>query len=247
MTRAWTELRFLFVALLLEERGWWFGTLIISTLFPLLLVFGMGYVGGAREPDELAYVVSGSVVVSLTTMGVTVLAQGLAGARERGELLYYASLPISKATFIAAFVAAKLLMQLPGVLLALIGGSLIHGLPLAASPTALLVIPLAALSLSGVGAALGLLSPSYQATNALSQLVLFVVLFASPVMIPAELLPAPLQWLGYLLPPTYAADALRLGLAGAADERLLLDLGVLAAFAALSLVGVARGLPWRVT
>jgi ABC-2 type transport system permease protein len=246
MTRAWTELRFLFVALLLEERSWWFGTLTISALFPLLLVFGMGYVGGARSPEELAYVVSGSVVVSLTTMGVTVLAQGLASARERGELLYYASLPISKASFIGAFVAAKLLMQLPGVLVALVGGSLIHGTPLAPSPAALLVIPLAALSLSGAGAALGLLSPSYQATNALSQLLLFVVLFASPVMIPADLLPTPLQWLGYLLPPTYAADALRRGLSNTLDARLLLDLAVLAAFAAASLVGIARGLPWRV-
>ena len=246
MRRTWTELRFLFVALLLEERSWWFGTLTISALFPLLLVFGMGLVGGARSPGELAYVVTGSVVVSLTTMGVTVLAQGLAGARERGELLYYASLPISKGTFIAALVAARLLMQLPGVMVALIGGALIHGTPLAPNPTALLVIPLAALSISGVGAAFGLLAPSYQATNGLSQLVLFVVLFASPVMIPAELLPAPLQWLGYLLPPTYAADALRRGLAGVVDGRFLLDLGVLAGFAAVSLVGVARGLPWRV-
>ena len=245
MRRAWTELRFLFVAQLLEERSWWFGTMVISMLFPLALVFGMGLVGGARTPEELAYVVSGSVVVSLTTMGVTVLAQGLAGARERGELLYYASLPISKASFMVAFVAAKLLMQSPGVLVALVGGSLIHGLPLTLHPAVLLVIPLAALSLSGVGAALGLLSPNYQATNALSQLVLFVVLFASPVMIPAELLPVPLQWLGSVLPSTHAADALRRGMAGVVDDALLLNLGVLTAFAAASLVGVARGLPWR--
>src|SRR5262249_46284122 len=160
------------------ERGWWLGTLTISTLFPLALVFGMGRVGGARSPDELTYVVSGSVVVALTTMGVTALAQGLAGAKERGELLYYASLPISKASFVAAMVGAKLVMQAPGVVVALVGGSLLHGLPLRPSPAALLVIPLAALSLCGVGAALGLLSPSNQAANALSQLVLFVVLFA---------------------------------------------------------------------
>jgi ABC-2 type transport system permease protein len=246
MRRASTELRFLFVTLLLEERSWWFGTLTISALFPLLLVFGMGLVGGARSPEELTYVVTGSVVVSLTTLGVTVLSQGLAGARERGELLYYASLPISKGSFIAALVAARLLMQLPGVAVALVGGGLIHGTPLAPNPTVLLVIPLAALSISGVGAAFGLLAPSYQATNGLSQLVLFVVLFASPVMIPAELLPAPLQWLGWLMPPTYAADALRRGLAGVLDGQFLLDVGVLAGFAGLSMVGITRGLPWRV-
>ena len=73
-----------------------------------------------------------------------------------------------------------------------------------------------------------------------------MVLFASPVMIPAKLLPLPLQWLEYLLPPTYAADALHRVLANTLDARLLLDLAVLAAFAAASLVGVAKGLPWRV-
>lgn len=243
--RYWTQLRFLFVAHLLEERGWWFGTLVVSTLFPVLLVFGLGYVGGERTREGLGYVVTGSVVVSLTTMGVTMLAQMLGQAKERGDFLYYASLPISKGAFVAALLAAKLTIQLPGVLAALVAGSLIHGFPLVPSPVTLLVIPLTALSLSGLGAAFGLLSRNYQATNALSQLVLFVVMFASPVMIPAELLPAPLLWLGHALPPTYAADALRRSTAGVHDARLALDLGVLAAFALVSLVGVARGLRWR--
>jgi hypothetical protein len=41
----------------------------------VLLVFGLGYVGGERTREGLAYVVTGSVVISLTTMGVTMLAQ----------------------------------------------------------------------------------------------------------------------------------------------------------------------------
>jgi ABC-2 type transport system permease protein len=70
-------------------------------------------------------------------------------------------------------------------------------------------------------------------------------MFASPVLIPAEKLPMPLQWLAYLLPSTYAADGFRRALFGTPDMQLLIDVAVLTACALVSLVGVARGLPWR--
>lgn len=144
-----------------------------------------------------------------------------------------------------AMLVTKLLLQIPGILVALVGGSLMYGFAMKPNPLLLLIIPLAALSLSGIGAALGLLSPNFQATNAFSQLILFVVMFAAPVLIPSEALPLPLQWFGLLLPPTYAADAIRRAVAGINDVRLAIDLAVLAGCAILSLVAVTRGLKWR--
>jgi ABC-2 type transport system permease protein len=173
------------------------------------------------------------------------LAQTLGEAKDRGVFLYYASLPISKANLLVAMMASKLLLQIPGILAALVGGSLIYGFPLNPNPVLLLIIPLSALSLSGIGAAFGLLSPSYQLTNGLSQLVLFIVMFAAPVLIPPDALPAPLQWFGWLLPPTYAADAIRRAVAGINDSRLALDLIVLGGCAVASLFGMSRGLRWR--
>jgi ABC-2 type transport system permease protein len=81
----------------------------------------------------------------------------------------------------------------------------------------------------------------------LSQLSFIVVMFASPVLIPLHSLPDVLQWFAYALPPTYAADGFRHALAGTLDARFLLDVGVLAACAVVSLVAVGRGMRWRVT
>jgi ABC-2 type transport system permease protein len=78
-----------------------------------------------------------------------------------------------------------------------------------------------------------------------SQLAFVVVMFASPVLIPEDKLPGALVWWSYLLPPSYAADGFRRSLSGVLDGRLLLDVGVLGALAVVSLVGVARGLRWR--
>ncbi|WP_425453556.1 ABC transporter permease [Paenibacillus prosopidis] len=52
-------------------------------------------------------------------------------------------------------------------------------------------------------------SPNHQLTNMLVQALMMVVAFLSPVMVEIDQLPSPLQWLSYIFPTTYAADAMR--------------------------------------
>src|SRR4029077_11677497 len=47
IVRSFNELRYLFLVQILEERGWIVGSFTITTLFPLLVVFGLGRGGGA--------------------------------------------------------------------------------------------------------------------------------------------------------------------------------------------------------
>ena len=245
MSRHWTEFRYVLMVQLLEQRQWLAGTIFFTTIFPLLILFGMGVVGDGQSGAGLAYVVTGSAVVSLTFIGITVVAQDLSGMKERGEFLYYASLPISKGSLLLAVIASKLLLQMPGIVVSLVGGSLIYGLDFELSPLLLLILPLTALALSGIGAALGILSPSAQLVNILAQVIGIFVLFAAPVMIPLESLPPLMRWLGLLMPPTYAADALRRVVTGVNDARLALDIAVLALSAVVSLAAITRGLRWR--
>jgi ABC-2 type transport system permease protein len=241
----WQEFRLLFLTQILEQRTDWPAMVVFTTFFPLVMVFGLGFVGSGQTHAGLAYVITGSTVVSLTTIGITMIAQETAFMKEQGVFLYYASLPIAKSSLLLAMLASRLLLQLPGIAVALVGGSFLYHFPLSPDPAYLLILPLTALALSGIGAAMGLLVPSVQLVNVLSQVALFVVFFGAPVLIPAARLPLPLQWFGALLPPSYAADALRHAVAGSNDARLALDLGVLLAAAALSLWGVGRGLKWR--
>jgi ABC-2 type transport system permease protein len=245
LRRHWLEFCLLFRVQILQERAFLVGTQIITTLFPLLLVFGLGLVGAGQTPEGIAYIITGTTVVSLTTVGVAIVAGNLAWSKENGVYLYYASLPIAKSNLLMALIAAKLLLQVPGVVVALVGGSLIHGFPLQPNPLLLVILPLTALSLCGVGAALGLLAPNPEVANTISNAALFIVMFAAPVLIPIEALPLPLQWFGLLLPPTYAADALRRAVAGVVDARLMLDIAVLLGWTVASLVAVSRGLRWR--
>lgn len=245
LARFWLEFRSLFLLQLLEQRGWLLFTVITSTLWPFLLVFGLGRMGAGQTAEGMAYVITGSAVVTLTTTGINVVAQNLGAAKDRGDFLFLAALPVSKVSYLLALLISKLLLQLPGILVALVAGSWLYHFPLAPNPLLLAIIVLAALSLSGVGAALGLLSPDFQLTQVVGNLVMFLVMFASPVFITPEQLPPPLRLVGLLLPPTYAADALRRVATGVTDLQLGLDVAVLLLWAVASLGLVARGLRWR--
>ncbi len=244
--RYWRQWRLLTVIQLLEMRPYALVTLIFSLVMPLAMVFGLGSMGSGQSAAGLTYIVSGSLVFSLVTLGIVSLSQEMATMKTMGVFLYYASLPISKTSLLLAVLLTRLLFQLPGMLVILIASNWMYHLHFQFSPFILLVIILAVLSLSGVGGALGLALP-VQVVPIVASVVLFGVLFAAPVLIPLERLPIFLQWLGWLLPPTYAADALRRSLFGISDARFWLDLTVLAFYAIVSSWLVIRHIRWQLS
>jgi ABC-2 type transport system permease protein len=231
---------------LLELRTWGPIVAIFTTLFPIAMILGFGLIGGGVARDGYIYIVSGAAVISLVTIGVMATAQDLGEMQRDGVFQYYASLPISKAALLGAIVTVRVLTALPGLALTLVVGALRYDTPASVNAATLALLPLTVLSLAGIGAALGILIRDFRVVAAVSQLTFIVVMFASPVLIPHDSLPGVLQWLSWALPPTYAADGLRRALSANLDARLLADLGILAACAAVSLVAVARGLRWRV-
>jgi ABC-2 type transport system permease protein len=245
MSRFLLETRLLMAVRLLEMRGTLVLMLTITSLFPLLVVFGFGMAGSGQTHEGMLYIITGSAVSTVTLIGTNITAQRLSWMKERGDFLYYAALPIAKESLLLAVLMVELLLMLPGVLVTLFAGSLIYGYAIQPDPLLLLILLLTALSLSGIGAAIGTLVPNVQLVNLIAQVAGFVVLFAAPVLIPIERLPLPLQVLGWLMPPTYAADALRRVVGGVADTRLLVDIAVLAVSALVSLTAVVRGLRWR--
>jgi ABC-2 type transport system permease protein len=228
-----------------ELRTWGPITAFFTMVFPLLMLFGFGMIGGGVAPSGLVYVVTGSAIVSLVTISITAMSQDLGTMRQNGAFQYYASLPISKTALLGAILTVRVLTTLPGLGLTLTVGSWLYGLQPNPNAAVLLLLPLTVLALCGVGAAIGTLITDFRIVALVSQVAFVVAMFASPVLIPEDNLPVPLQLVGYLLPPTYAADGLRRALFGISDERLLLDLLVLTACAAGSLLGIARGLKWR--
>ena len=230
---------------LLELRTWGPIVAIVTTLFPLAMILGFGLIGGGVSKSGYIYIVTGAAVISLVTIGIMATAQDLGEMQRDGVFQYYASLPISKAALLAAIITVRVATAIPGLALTLVIGSLRYHTPANVNVATVALLPLTVLALAGVGAAIGILIRDFRVVASISQLAFVVVMFASPVLIPQAKLPHVLQVVAYALPPTYAAEGFRHALTASLDGRLLLDVGVLAAFALASLAAVGRGLRWR--
>ncbi|MDC0708187.1 ABC transporter ATP-binding protein/permease [Stigmatella sp. ncwal1] len=240
-------LKYLWIAHMLEVRHTWAWNAVFSLFMPVAMVFGLSRIGmGLSDRTSLLYIVSGAAVFSVATEGILTCAQRIAMMRKDGRLIYYASLPISQASFVASIILSRVFIVFPGVITPLLAGWLLHGIRLELSPWLLVVIPLTALSFSGVGMMLGSAIRDLDLLVVITNALISVLLLAAPVFIPEEALPSPLRAMGFLLPPTYAADALRRALDGAVDLRFAVDLAVLAAMTLVSFAGLSRWMRWRV-
>lgn len=226
-------------------RTGWQWHFLVSSVIPLGLLLFLRFVVPTAHTTTVMYYITGNVIVSLMFNSLAMLAGQLSWARQNKTFDFYAGLPVSRTVLILAIVAVSVLFAIPGMLLLLLLGIVTFHLPLSPNPLAVLVFVLAPMTLSGLGAIIGVLAPNSQIANVIANLVLVVVMFLSPVLIPVSALPGILQVTARLLPPTYAADALRQTLAGQVTGSVGVDIVVMILFSAASIYLVTAKLDWR--
>jgi ABC-2 type transport system permease protein len=165
--------------------------------------------------------------------------------RFQGVLDYFATLPIQRYLLILAVVVAFLFLNLPAVILTIWIGSAFLDTSIHLNPIFFLVMPLCAVSLSGIGALIGVRARTPQEADVLSLFLTLVMAGLGPVVIPPDRLPRILLVLGRFSPATYAASAFRQALLGPLTGQILVDLGVLTAMSAAVFWLVGRKMDWR--
>lgn len=201
-------------SLLLKWQGLKFKTVLPFVLVAQFFtgmgtVIGLGYMMPEIDPQSAMFLVTGGPTLSLITLGLVMVPQMVAQAKSNGTLDYMRSFPVPRMTYLAADLTIWLGSTIPGVILALIVGSLRYDFQLQFSPMIVPAFALVVLMATSVGYAIALLSPKAELVNVLTNLVIFSLFLFSPVNFPLERLP---QWLGTIhrfLPVKYAADAVR--------------------------------------
>jgi ABC-2 type transport system permease protein len=233
---------------LIQMTNWrwsWKGGVIVGFLAPTFLIAAFGTFAN-NDPTVLGYVLTGNVVLSLLLIGLSRVSNHFAFIRAMGTLDYFATLPISRVAFILATVIAFLVLALPSTLATLLLGWLILHVPLQINPLVIVILPLISVSLSGLGALIGLLGNTPDEVNNVSTIVSFILFGFGPVIVPLEKLPDFMRTLSLFSPATYAASALRQVLLGQADRiPMLVGIVVLAVFTVATLWLVTRRLDWR--
>ncbi len=199
------------------------------------LVLGYGYLIPDISDTAAFYVTTGAATNATITVALVMLPQMLAEAKQQGRMEFMLTLPISREMYLLSQVMATIILAAPGTILAVAFGAWHYDLSMDVSPWLPVVILLGIASLAGVGVSVAMLSNHLQVTNAITQLVIFYVVFFAPILLPKEQLPDLLQAVSTVMPPTYAADAMRASLTDLPGTNLSRDLVVLTGFAAVSL------------
>ena len=218
--------------LLLKWQGLKFKTMlpfvIVAQFFTGIgTVIGLGYMMPGIDSRTAMFLVTGGPTLSLITLGLVMVPQMVAQAKSNGMLDYMRSFPVPRMAYLAADLTIWLLSTLPGVILALVVGSLRYNFELKFS---LLIVPaftLVVLMATSVGYAVALLSPKAELVNVLTNLIIFSLFLFSPLNFPVERLPNWLATVHRFLPVKYAADAVRGALVPGYSDGLGLALAVL--------------------
>lgn len=108
-------------------------TVIISCLLPFFIILFMKLVfknlplNSLNLKQTYLYLLSGNVVLGISNLCIIMLSQTIAGMKEIKTFEYYATLPISKISFILAILFSFLIISLPAFLFLLfVGGKILN-------------------------------------------------------------------------------------------------------------------------
>lgn len=231
--------------MLAEYRDTWWIHAVFGFMFPLGMIFFLKSAMTEVTPERAIFLIGGNMTTSITYGPTMILINKLGWGKQYRAFDYWTALPLPKLSLMLAMVAVALFLSLPGVLGVYILGSLLLQLPLSGGLVLLLLVPIGTVALSGFGAFIGAYARDGQSANVMSNILLGVVTFLSPLMIPPETMPPFLQFTAKLIPTTYVAEAFRAALSGRYDAAFALNLGIVVAVCVGFLVLVQRKLDWR--
>jgi ABC-2 type transport system permease protein len=189
--------------------------IMVQALFALGIVAGYPLLFPSIDRTTILYLATGGPAISLISMGLVAVPQLVAQARTEGTLDYMRSLPVPRIVYLLADLTVWLVVVLPGVVFAVVVGTLRFGLELQVSPLVVPAIVLVALTATSIGYALASVLPPMVANMASQVLVVFILMF-SPLNFPADRLPGwlaaihrvlPIQAMGELMRGTLASNA----------------------------------------
>lgn len=228
-------------------RQAWRPYLMVSSTMPLGIMLLPWLVGVPLAMAERLQIVAGSAVLAVAMTSVSLLAQRLAALRAAQAFHYYATLPVARVALLASVFLAFFAFALPGLALILLLGGAVYDLPIGGTwllPLLALHLAATGLALAGLGAVIGLTARTEQVAAMLGNVAMMAVLFLG--IIPPERMPEALRVALWVLPSTYAIEALKHYFSGTLGAGYLLaSLAAVTAYAAALLALATRRLDWR--
>lgn len=202
---------------------------VVEIMFAVGFVIGIGFFYPQINPTIAKFLTTGAPTLILLMLGLVIAPQVIVNARLEGTFDYIWSLPVPRMVYLVADATIWVLITLPGVLLALVIGSLYHSFTLEVSPLVVPALLLIAMTGIFVGYTFAFGAPKPQMAQVATQIITFAIVTFSPIMYPVEHLPDWLAAVHRVLPIQYMADLSR-GTLTDLDVNLGLAFGITSAW-----------------
>lgn len=193
----------------LSNKPWMVLRGVVQVLTMVGFVIGISYLFMDITPPIARHLITGTPTIILLMMGLVTVPQMVAFGRIQGTYDFMLSLPVPRMVLLASDATIYFLITLPGIIIALIIGSVYHNFTLQISPLVIPVFILISITGTFVGYAIALAVPRPRMANIVSQILLLGVTCFSPVIYPAEQLPNWIAAIHTVLPVQYMADLSR--------------------------------------
>lgn len=195
------------------------------------------------EIEYIDYLLPGVLAMTMFMSSMLGLGNSIAGERERGELARLFMTPTSISSVISGKIISQLVKEMIQAVVLILSAMLIFNAVINGSFALLILVMLiSVLCFVGFGMMISATSKTQEDYIQVVMPIAMPMMFICGVFFPKETMPWLLQKISYLLPLTYANDAVRaVMLQGAGLNSIALDLVVLLIFTLLFfVVGVVR-------
>jgi ABC-2 type transport system permease protein len=219
--------------------------LTIGLVVQILMGAGMalmyGYYFGDMTSVQQTFIVTGIPTLAMIPVGFAMVPASIMDHKIRNTYDYVWSLPVPRAASAAATFTIFAGVAIPGAVIAILVAAMIYGVDLDVSWRVVPAVLLTSAMATSVGYAMGHAIPEPRVTTLLTNVVIFLVLLFSPIVVPIELFPEWWASVQRALPFWHMSVVIRDGLTdGLMADRVGLSYLALGLWTSLAWVAAAR-------
>jgi ABC-2 type transport system permease protein len=193
-------------------RTWVVIALLIQLLMSTGMVFMYGFYFGDMPSEVQTFLVTGIPALALVPIGFVLVPGMIMQRKIRDTYDFISSLPVPRMVSAAATFTIASAIGIPGTALALWIANLRYEVAVSLSAAAVVAVLLVSLMATSVGFAFGHAIPDPRVANLLTNLIVFLVLLFSPIVVPIDLFPDWWAAVHRVLPFWHMAVVVRAGL-----------------------------------
>ena len=229
-----------------QQRSIWIITLMFSMVIPMGILCMVALMPGEINRETAIIYISGNMISAISNLCIMTLAQLLIQTRQKNGFEHMATLPINRFSPLTGIFLSSAISTIPSLLLMPVVGMLLFDISLHVNLWLFVFVIISGIIMVSIGAVVGTFSDNYNLSYTLAEILMFVVMFATPVYYSIEELPAWFHILQRFLPFIYMLEGIRQILYdGTVNRMVYIDLLVLIIYMAVLLSFTFKFFSWK--